>query len=133
MSRKSKGTNSERELVHLLHRIPGWSAVRVAGSGSSKYPSPDIIAGNSLRYLAIECKSTRSNKKYLEKSEVDQLLTFAKTFGAEPWIAVRFLNEPWYFLKPEQLENTGNAMAVSKALAKNHCATIEKLSATKHL
>ncbi len=127
MSRKSKGTNAERELVHLFHTIPGWSAIRVAGSGSNRYPSPDIVAANSLRYLAIECKSTRDSKRYLEREEVEQLLTFARTFGAEPWIAIRFINEPWYFLKPEQLEDTGNAIAISKELAKKKGAALQAL------
>lgn len=46
MSHKSKGINAEREIIHLFWSMPGWTACRVAGSGSMKYPSPDVIAGN---------------------------------------------------------------------------------------
>jgi holliday junction resolvase Hjr len=116
MSRKGKGSNAERELIHLFHKEMGWSAIRVAGSGSSKYPSPDIIAGNieKNRHIAIECKATRKDKQYLEKEEVEQLRIFATTFGAEAWIAVRFLSQPWTFLTIDQLEDTGKHLAISK-------------------
>ena len=53
---KKKGINAERELIHMFW-AEKWAAIRVAGSGSSKYPSPDILAGNNLRKLAIECKA----------------------------------------------------------------------------
>ena len=117
MSRKGKGTNAERELIHLFHSIEGWSAVRVAGSGSNRYPSPDIIAGNKRRYIAIECKSTRSDKKYIDKEDLEQLRTFSARFGAEMFVGVRFMNSPWYFLRPHDLEDLGKSVAVSKSHA----------------
>ena len=67
MSFKSKGINGERELVHMFWNR-GWACLRIAGSGSSKYPSPDILAGNKLRKLAIECKITKDQKKYFKKN-----------------------------------------------------------------
>ena len=115
MSKKSKGINAERELVHKLWAA-GWSACRVAGSGSSHYPSPDVIAGKGYRSLAIECKKTKKTK-YLTKDEVKNLVEFAEIFGAEPWIGVRF-REGWFFLKPQDLRDTGKGLAVSKDLAK---------------
>ncbi len=117
MSRKGKGSNAERELIHLFHSVGGWGAVRVAGSGSNKYPSPDVLAGNGSRCVAIECKSTRDDKKYLEKREVEELKVFAKRFGAEAWVAVRFMGCPWYFLRADELEDTGNCFAVSREMA----------------
>ena len=63
MNRNAKGTNAERELVRLFNEL-GWGCIRIAGSGSSKYPSPDILAGNALRRIAVECKTTKDNKKY---------------------------------------------------------------------
>ena len=45
MSLKSKGINAERELIHKFWGV-GWGAVRVAGSGSMRYPSSDILAAN---------------------------------------------------------------------------------------
>ncbi len=120
MSRKSKGTNAERELIHLFHSIEGWSAVRVAGSGSNRYPSPDIVAGNAERYLAIECKSTRDEKKYIDKEDIEQLKVFSARFGAEMFVAVRFLGCPWYFFPIHALEDLGRTVAVSKKQAREN-------------
>ena len=63
MSRKSKGINAERELIHLFWKTNSWTAVRIAGSGSSKYPCPDILAANISRKIAIEAKSTKDKNK----------------------------------------------------------------------
>ena len=117
MSRKSKGTNTERELIHLFWKN-NWAAHRIAGSGSSHYPSPDIIAGNVLRKVAIECKSSRVTTIYLDKQEVDELKKFCSAFGAEPWISVRFLQEPWYFISTDDLHETEGHYGVSLTVAK---------------
>ncbi len=119
MSRKSKGINAERDLIHKFWGTKIWSAIRVAGSGSMRYPSADILATDKLRRLAIECKTCGENNKYLTKEELDQLKTFAELFNAEPWIAVRFDREEWYFLKAENLESSGTNMVVSLEIAKN--------------
>ena len=111
MSRKSKGINAERELIHAFWANK-WSAVRVAGSGSSRYPSPDVLAGNGVRRLAIECKASRDTSKYLTAKEVAELQQFSEIFGAEAWIAVRFNHKGWYFLKPEELQDTGGRFSV---------------------
>ena len=126
MNRKAKGTKGERELVHAFNNA-GWSCIRVAGSGSSHYPSPDILAGNAIRRVAIECKVTAEQKKYLGKEEIEQLRTFATKFGAESWVGVKFPSEPWYFLMLEDLEDTGNSFAVSLELAKMKGLKIEEL------
>ncbi|MBI2142656.1 Holliday junction resolvase, partial [Candidatus Woesearchaeota archaeon] len=96
MNLKAKGISAERELIHLLW-ARGWFAVRVAGSGSTKYPSPDVIAGNGLRRLAIECKSSSDSKRYLEKVQIGELRQFAQMLNAEPWVAFRY-NADWYFI-----------------------------------
>ena len=90
MYRKSKGINAERDLLHKFWSVSSWCAVRVAGSGSMRYPSADILASNKLRKLAIECKTSAEKSKYLPKEDIDQLKKFAGIFGAEPWVAVRF-------------------------------------------
>ena len=130
MDTKAKGTKGERELVKLFNEA-GWSCIRVAGSGSSRYPSPDLLAGNAIRRLAIECKVTKSHKKYLAPDEVKQLQTFSQKFGAEAWLGVRFLGEQWYFLMLEDLENTGNNWAVSLEQAKLKGLTIGELRGEK--
>jgi holliday junction resolvase Hjr len=104
MNKKQLGSNAERELIHLFwkNKIP---AIRVAGSGSMKYPSPDIIAGNNLRKIVIECKKVAGSKLYIPKNEVNLLIEFAKSFGAEPFIGVKFGKE-WYFIIMEDLRET---------------------------
>ena len=126
VNRKAKGTKGERELVKFFNES-SWSCIRVAGSGSSQYPSPDILAGNAVRRVAIECKVTKENKKYFPEEELEQLRTFARGFGAESWIGLRFAGEPWYFLLIEDLEKTGNLWAASLELAKRRGLTAEEL------
>ncbi len=109
---KAKGTKAERELIHALHK-DSWSAIRVAGSGSSRYPCPDILAGNGYRRLAFECKVTRDKKKYIPKADVEQLKIFARNFGAEAWIAVKFPSEDWYFFMIEDLEEKSASFAAT--------------------
>jgi len=118
MSRKSKGINAERELIHLFWKTNEWSAVRVAGSGSSPFPCPDVLAGNRIRKLASECKTVNAKNKYLTNKDINQLNEFAAVFGAEPWIGVKFKSE-WFFLSIDDLKRTEKGYAVSKELAKN--------------
>lgn len=117
MSHKSKGISAERELIHLFWKN-GWSACRVAGSGCTKYPSPDIIAGNNVRKVAMECKATRDVRQYFTRKEIDELQQFAQIFGAEPWVGVRFDRLDWYFLTTEDLGGQGEGYSVNIAEAK---------------
>ena len=126
VNRKAKGTKGERELVKFFNES-GWSCIRVAGSGSSQYPSPDILAGNAVRRVAIECKVTKDHKKYFPEDELEQLRIFAARFGAEGWIGLRFAGEPWYFLLIEDLEKTGNLWAASLELAKRRGLSAKEL------
>ena len=126
MKRKTKGINAERELIHLLW-AKGWPAVRVAGSGSSRYPSPDILAGNGSRSLAIECKSSGSRTRYLPKEEIENLLLFARQFGAEPWIAMRFNKMQWLFLPAEDLRETDKNYVINAEHAKLHGLILDEL------
>ena len=126
MSKKSKGINAERELITLLWGH-GISACRVAGSGSSHFPSPDIIAGNTLRKLAIECKTSSAEIRYIQKESIDQLKVFANTFGAEPWIAMRFARNNWLFISLDDLKDTGNYFSISLENAKKKGFLIEEL------
>ena len=114
---KAKGSKGERELVHFFNNN-GWGCVRIAGSGSSPFPAPDILAGNASRRIAVECKVTKDRKKYFPQDEIEQLRTFCQSFGAEAWIGLRFPEEPWYFVSVEDLETTGKCYAVSLERAK---------------
>jgi len=114
MSLKSKGISYERELIHMFWKTGNWAAIRVAGSGNTQYPSVDIIAGNVLRKLAIECKSSKSSSIYIPKPDIEALQTFSKLFHAEPWIAVRFHKTPWHFISLENIETTEKNIAINK-------------------
>ena len=117
MNRKSKGINAERELLHKFWKN-GWACIRVAGSGSAHYPSPDLIAGKNKRYMAIECKSSKDKIKYLGKDEIKQLVDFSKIFGAEPWIAIRFDKIGWYFLTIDDMNVTEKNVVIDLETAK---------------
>ena len=126
MSRKSKGINAERELIHLFW-ANNWAAIRVAGSGSSRYPSSDLLVGNGERRMAIECKTISSSIKYFQKEEIGQLMTFARMFGAEPWLAIKFMGSSWYFLNPEDISISGNNFSVSLETARKKGLLLEEL------
>ena len=113
---KAKGSKGERDLVRAFNEA-GWGCIRIAGSGSSRYPSPDILAGNAIRRLAIECKVTAEDKKYFSAAEVEQLREFSCKFGAEAWFAVKFSLEDWFFFMIEDLEKAGGSLVCSIQLA----------------
>lgn len=117
MPGKKKGINAERELIHMFWD-KGWAAIRVAGSGSSRYPCPDVLAGNNIRKLAIECKAVSGANKYLPLEEISQLKSFSDSFGAEPWIGVRFDNTGWFFLSLDDIVEVGKNFRISKDIAK---------------
>ncbi len=126
MSKKSRGTNAERDLIHKFWGA-GWAALRAAGSGSSQFPAPDVVAANNVRKLAIEVKLTTEKKKYFTKKEINELLYFSEKFGAESWVAVKFYQVQWYFLTIEDLEVTGSSYGVSIELAKRKGLLFEEL------
>ena len=113
MSRKSKGINAERDLIHKFWATDGWGALRIAGSGSMRYPSADVLATNKLRKLAIECKTAKKPWKYVEKKDIKQLKLFAELFNAEPYVAVKFSKKDWLFLTLEDLEETNKAFMIN--------------------
>jgi len=113
MSRKSKGINAERDLVNLF-RKNNIVAIRVAGSGSTKYDSADIVAGNKNVKLAIECKTSADDKKYLSNDSIDQIRNFSNSFGAVPILAVKFDREKWGFFNLGRIKTTEAGFVISK-------------------
>ncbi|MBS3131177.1 Holliday junction resolvase [Candidatus Woesearchaeota archaeon] len=128
MSLKAKGIRGERDLVHKFWAA-GWACLRIAGSGSSRYPSPDILAGKGDRRLAIECKVTKDDKKYFDKDSIEKLDFFANVFGAQPWVAIKFQSEPWVFLRTSELEATGASFLATKEKAKLNGLLFDEVSA----
>jgi len=117
MSHKSVGTKGERDILKMFWDN-GWAAVRTPGSGSARFPSPDIIAGKKDRRMVIEAKITKENKKYFEEKEIRELKYFGNLFGAEIWVAVRFKGENWFFINIEDLIFSGKSYSIDKENAK---------------
>lgn len=118
MSNKSKGANVERELVKTFTEN-GWRALRVAGSGVNDDSPCDLIAGKVGRKgYTIEVKSSRKNRIYITKAQINDFMAFSLSLGLQPAIAVRFAYEGWLFLAPEHLEDTGANWVVSVDKAK---------------
>ncbi|MBT3463726.1 Holliday junction resolvase [archaeon] len=113
---KRKGSIGERQLINLFWAA-GWAAIRSAGSGSTSFPSPDLLVGNKSRVLAIEAKVTKEKKKYFPKEEVKQLINFSKYFGAENWFAIKFHRVDWIFFSPEDLIEKENSFVASLELS----------------
>lgn len=130
---KGKGSNAERELLHKFWKVDGWGAIRVAGSGSMKYPSSDLVVGNGSRLLVIECKSCGSDKEYISKDQIEQLNVIAKRLGGEPWVGIRFDRSSWLFLAPNELKETGNHWVAVKVLAEAVGRGFNELVAAKDL
>jgi len=114
---KIKGTKAERDILELFWKTGSWAAIRAPGSGSARFPSPDILAGNAHRKIAIECKSTQKKAQYLSKREIKQLQEFSTLFNAEPWIAVKFGRKGFFFLPIEDLKETDKFLVFTLAMA----------------
>jgi len=118
-SNKAKGSNAERELLRLFTQ-QGWRAVRVAGSGVHEDSPCDLLAGKIGRKgFTIEAKSSKQNRIYITKSQIEDFILFSSVIGLKPAIAVRFNYEGWLFLDPSHLENSGKNWVVSRNLAKS--------------
>ena len=126
MSVKTKGTKAERELLHLFWS-KGWAALRSAGSGSMKYPGPDLLVGNKARRLAIECKSSKSTKIYLDEHDMQQLREFSNIFDARSFFAVRFARKEWLFLGLEDVEKTKKGYVIDLEKAELRGMSFEEI------
>jgi Holliday junction resolvase len=105
-NKKAKGTAAENELIHKFWELGEWVAVRVAGSGSTKYPSPDLLVSRGDRKLVLEIKVVSTSKKYFSKKEIKELEYFGLKFGAESWVGVKFSDNQWFFMPTSELNQT---------------------------
>lgn len=129
---KKKGNRTERELFHMFYDH-GHMPLRIAGSGSTPIPSCDLVVNCKNRHLAIECKSLKKDRKYLDEDTINQLKTFAEKFNAIPIIAIRFNREGWYFFNINNLEKTRNNFVISLDFAKKNGLSFEQLINTEKL
>lgn len=127
MSAKSKGISAERELIHRFWKTNDWTACRVAGSGSIKYPAPDVIAQSAKRHLAIECKALKGEYQYFGAEEIADLQVFAQRSGSEAWVGVRFNREDWRFVAIHAIPTTEKQYVVSKVFAFENGKQFERL------
>ncbi len=120
MSASRKGDRRERELVNALDEA-GFAVMRAPASGSATDRElPDVLAGDSETFYAIEAKSRADDRIYLDGEEIEALVYFARNFGAKPRVGVRFDREDWFFFHPANLYQTdgGNYRVTrEKALA----------------
>jgi len=99
----AKGDRRERELVNALDEA-GFAVMRAPASGSATARElPDVLTGDGEQFYAIEVKSSAGNHIYLDAAEIEALLFFARNFGANPRVGVRFDREDWYFFHPGDL------------------------------
>ena len=112
MGGNQKGSAAERELVSMLWGS-NFAAIRAAGSGVQRFYSPDVLASNGSRVIAVECKSTKHEYQYFDREQVRHLQEFAKIFNAEAWLAVKFSTE-WKFFRPEDLKISGKSLVIKQ-------------------
>jgi Holliday junction resolvase len=117
MSNKSKGSNAERELYQMFIEN-SFRAVRVAGSGVMENADCDLIAGKIGHKYAIEAKSTKKTSKYITKEQIESFMIFCEIFELKPVIAVRFNRIGWFFLNPNDLEDSGKNLVVNMEIAR---------------
>ncbi|NPA62002.1 MAG: hypothetical protein GXN95_00415 [Methanococci archaeon] len=104
-----KGSSFERELKKLLEE-EGFAVVRSAGS-----KGVDIIAGKDGKILIFECKSSSKSKFYINREDIEKLITFSKVFGGTPYLAVKFDGEV-LFVDPNLLSTRGKHYPISKEI-----------------
>ncbi|MCS7144095.1 MAG: Holliday junction resolvase Hjc [Archaeoglobaceae archaeon] len=112
---KSKGSRFERDLIEELWKH-GLAAVRVAGSGVSHFPCPDIVAGNGKKFFAIEVKMRTSLPLYLSLEEIEKLRKFSEAFGAEELIALKLPRKKWKFFRTKELGETSKGYRIDEEI-----------------
>ncbi|RLF81495.1 Holliday junction resolvase [Thermococci archaeon] len=119
--RYRKGASAERELIKRLEK-EGFAVLRSAGS-----KKVDIVAGNGKLYLCIEVKTTKNDKIYLSEDEVEKVKSFASTFGGKGIIAIKFINNGWYFFEVEKLKKSGKNYRITLQIAKHKAKTFDEI------
>lgn len=111
-----------------------FACVRVAGSGLMSHSSQasddscDLLAGKFKKKYAIEVKSCKSRKRYLDKQQIENFLIFSEIFGLQPIIAIKFNRQGWFFMKPKDIERTKTGLAVSLETAKKRGMTFDEFA-----
>jgi len=125
----NKGANAERELIKVLFG-KGFAVLRVAGSGVSPLPSPDVVAIKSGRILAFECKAWRGDYLAIPVVTMNDEVNWARVAGAEFFIAWKIPHDGWLFVKFEHFHNAGKNFMISLSEAKKNSTPLDVLSAS---
>lgn len=119
--RYRKGASAERELIKMLEK-EGFAVVRSAGS-----KKVDIVAGNGKLYLCIEVKTTKKDKLYLSEEDVEKVKSFASRFGGKGIVAIKFINNGWYFFDAGELKKSGKNYRITLQTAKHEANTFDEV------
>ncbi len=124
MTRYAKGANAERELIKLLFER-GFAVARVAGSGVSSLPSPDIIALKPGKQLAMECKAWSQAYLSIPLQQMDELSSWARVSGTEMFVAWKVPHKGWFFLQEKHFTKNPKFYVVSRKKAEKQGLPIE--------
>lgn len=119
MAYYNKGANAERELIHVFFEH-GFSVVRVAGSGKTALPAPDIVALKDGKILCFECKAWDKNYLNISSQQMDEVVGWSDRAGAILHIAWKLSHKGWIFFQPNQMKKTGKGYSMSKENALKH-------------
>tara|TARA_Y100000310_G_scaffold327497_2_gene393974 strand:+ start:7989 stop:8402 length:414 start_codon:yes stop_codon:yes gene_type:complete len=119
MAYYNKGANAERELIHALFKR-GLAVIRVAGSGKTSLPSPDVVALKPGLQLAIECKAWNKKHLSISNAQMEELTIWSEMAGADLWIAWKIPRKGWRFLKREQFKKSPKSYNISMKHALTH-------------
>ncbi|AZI75923.1 putative Holliday junction resolvase [Sulfolobales Beppu rod-shaped virus 1] len=90
MNIKAKGKYYEYKALEIL-KNKGFKALRIPTSATGKQPLPDIIATKNNTIYAIEVKSTRQNRIYIDAFQIEKIIKFCMMFdfcNCEPTILI---------------------------------------------
>ncbi len=104
MHRYIKGARSERELINFFYKL-NYSVIRSAGSGVNSL-SPDIIVIKNKKGFAFECKAWDRSSLSIDKDRYKSLKDWENNTGMNTFIAWRMNIKGWYFIKPEEMNET---------------------------
>jgi Holliday junction resolvase len=126
-----KGANAERELIHILFK-KGLAVLRVAGSGTSSLPCPDVVAMKPGLQLAIECKAWSKAYLSISNAQMAELRSWAKKAGTDFYVAWKIPRKGWRFLKPMQFNKGKKGYNISMKKALSHGIDLNVVIGEQH-
>jgi Holliday junction resolvase len=125
-----KGASAERELIHTLFER-GFAVLRVAGSGVSPLPSPDVVALKDGKILAFECKAWKGTHLAIPVQTMRDEINWAAVAGAEFYIGWKIPREGWLFVRANNFHNAGKNFMLSLEEARRHTTTLEVIAGSQ--